>query len=150
MNLVDALAAVRQFHRHIAAPAASTHCLLPHSKTNAALLVQELQQFARKLARMSGKTDMLVSRLAMAIEELAEWVDAHNRSDLVAAADAFADRLVVLLGDAVACGLPAGPLFNEVMASNMTKQRAGESGKAVKGAGYQPPDIKKVLEDHHG
>ena len=40
--------------------------------------------------------DVLLSRAAMALEELAEWVTAHARGDLVAAADAWADRAYVL------------------------------------------------------
>ncbi len=82
-------------------------------------------------------------RLALALEELAEWAAAHANQDLVAAADAWADRAYVLMGDAVACGLPAQELFEEVHRSNMTKQfgiRTGV-GKAYRGTQYEPPGI---------
>src|SRR4051812_45713077 len=41
--------------------------------------------------------------------------------NLVEVADAIADLLVVVLGTAVACGIDAKPIFDEVMRSNMTK-----------------------------
>jgi hypothetical protein len=44
-------------------------------------------------------------RTCLLLEELAEWLSAHARRDLVATADAWADRTWVLFGDAA--GLPA-------------------------------------------
>ena len=69
----------------------------------------------------NGYQDQLLSRAAMAVEELGEWIFAHADTDLVAAADSLADRFYVLLGDAVATGLPLGRLFEAVHRSNMTK-----------------------------
>ena len=83
----------------------------------------------------------------MAIEELAEWLLAHVNDDLIAAADAWADRAYVLLGDAVAAGLPAAELFAEVHASNMTKELVADgTGKARKGAAYRPPELAAILK----
>ena len=83
----------------------------------------------------------------MAIEELVEWLLAHARGDLIAAADAWADRAYVLFGDAVAAGLPAAELFAEVHRSNMTKELVADgSGRARKGAAYRPPELAAILK----
>ena len=65
------------------------------------------------------------------------------------ATDALADRLFVLLGDAVACGLPIGPAFELVAKSNATKQQMRLSdGKGEKGEGYMCPknQLGELLE----
>lgn len=90
--------------------------------------------------------DLLLLRLSLALEELAEWLMAHATGDLVGAADAWADRIYALLGDAVATGLPASQLFEAVHASNLSKSPPTTSGgKAVKGPDYVPPNIATVL-----
>jgi predicted HAD superfamily Cof-like phosphohydrolase len=65
----------------------------------------------------------------------------------IAAADAWADRAYILFGDAVAVGLPAEKLFAEVHRSNMKEPDSAGSGKAVKGANYEPPRIADALPD---
>jgi predicted HAD superfamily Cof-like phosphohydrolase len=60
----------------------------------------------------------------MAIEEFIEWLQAHVDDDLIAAADAWADRSYVLVGDVVAAGLPAAELHSEVHRSAATWQRS--------------------------
>ncbi|TWU10512.1 Phosphoribosyl-ATP pyrophosphohydrolase [Allorhodopirellula heiligendammensis] len=88
----------------------------------------------------------MTRRALMAVEELAEWIEAHGEDDLVAAADAWADRMTVLLGDAVATGMPVEPLLDEVHRSNMTKLAADEqTGKGAKREGYERPNIHQVL-----
>jgi predicted HAD superfamily Cof-like phosphohydrolase len=141
---------VRQFHQHIGAPIAAKPQLLSGSRKEAWWLAGKIENLGR-LARRGAGSDAFLARLALALEELAEWAMAHANQDLVAAADAWADRTYVLLGDAVACGLPAQELFEEIHRSNMTKQygvRTG-MGKAYRGTGYEPPRIRDVLEAHH-
>lgn len=88
--------------------------------------------------------DVLLQRAAMALEELAEWLSAHANGDLVAAADAWADRVYVLFGDAVAAGLPAADLFAEVHRSNMTEELdSAGTGKPVKALSW--PNIAHRL-----
>lgn len=53
--------------------------------------------------------------------------------------------LLQSLGDAVAGGLPIGPIFAEVHRSNMTKAQAATDGKATKTARFQRPDLQTVL-----
>jgi len=135
MQIDDAIQAVRAFHERTASPIADRPRLLPGGKVGAEVLARQLLAI-----------NLLLQRAAMAIEELAEWLQAHAKGDLVAAADAWADRAFVLFGDAVAAGLPAAPLFAEVHRSNMTKEPvAGRSGKAHKGPGYTPPDLGAIL-----
>jgi predicted HAD superfamily Cof-like phosphohydrolase len=85
-------------------------------------------------------------RVLMAIEELAEWIEAHAAGDLRGAADALGDRLYVLLGDAVASGLPLRRIFDEVHRSNMTKVAArNQEGKGIKSVSFEQPDFQAFL-----
>ena len=144
MQIDDAIQAVRAFHEKTASPIADRPRLLPGGKDRATALAQRL--LAIRAGIRADSDQLLLQRAAMAIEELAEWLQAHAKGDLVAAADAWADRAFVLFGDAVAAGLPAAPLFAEVHRSNMTKEPvAGRSGKAHKGPGYTPPDLGAIL-----
>jgi len=150
LSLTEAVEMVRRFHRHIGAPIVAKPQLLPGTPKEADFLAARIENLGR-LARRSADNDPFLERLALALEELAEWAAAHAKRDLVAAADAWADRAYVLVGDAVACGLPAQELFGEVHRSNMTKQfgvRTG-LGKAYRGTQYEPPKIRAVLEGHH-
>ena len=147
MNIDDAVDAVRTFHERISAPISQKPCLLPGDPRMAASIAEQLRKVSRSLTPAEIRGDVLASRAMMAIEELTEWLQAHVDDDLIAAADAWADRSYVLLGDAVAAGLPAAELFSEVHRSNMTKEPSpNESGKAVKGPSYLPPDLKPILE----
>ena len=62
----------------------------------------------------------------MAVEELGEWLAANGKSDLPGAADALGDRLYVLLGDAVATGIPLPEVFEAVHESNWSKLPLGD------------------------
>jgi len=147
MQIQDAVTAVRHFHEAMAAPVADRPTLLAGNPKLARQTAKALAALAcRTLAKAASSNDLLLSRAAMAMEELAEWLQAHANGDLVAAADAWADRLYVLLGDAVAAGLPAAALFDEVHRSNMTKEPDPQrTGKAIKGPAYEPPDLRKLL-----
>lgn len=149
MQIDSALDDVREFHQKMRAPISRSPRLLPGDATTAGVIANRLNTFADETASVAASSgDLLLSRAAMAIEELAEWLTAHERGDLMAAADAWADRAYVLLGDAVAAGLPAEKLYAEVHRSNMTKEPdSAGSGKAVKGANYEPPRIADVLRE---
>jgi predicted HAD superfamily Cof-like phosphohydrolase len=120
MPFTLAIDRVREFHRHIGAPIASETQLLPGKPKAADFIGARIGQLGR-LARRGADNDPFLERLALALEELSEWAMAHAEQDLVAAADAWADRAYVLMGDAVSCGLPAQELFEEVHRSNMSK-----------------------------
>lgn len=142
-----ALNEVRKFHRQIGAAVIDSPALLAcqaESATEVAVAIRSLLSHCRVMA--GGGSDLL-SRLCLDLEELAEWVEAHAAGDLVAAADAWGDRLYVLLGDAVAAGLPANAIFAEVHRSNMTKAeaKAGSLGKGTKAAAFRQPRLQEVL-----
>ncbi len=148
MTLEAALDQVRSFHRHIGAPVAEHPTLLsghPGKALGATVLVRRL---AKELARSAdGEKDVVLCRAAMVLEELSEWLFACANSNLVDVADALGDRFYLLLGDAVATGLPLADLFQEIHRSNMSKLPAVHTGvgKAVKGSDYQRPEIEAIL-----
>src|SRR2546429_8737965 len=83
-------------------------------------------------------------------EELAEFRNAGESGDVVGVADALADLLYVVYGAAVEYGLDLEPVFAEIHRSNMTKDpRHGcrADGKVCKGASYQAPDVRQVVEN---
>lgn len=92
----------------------------------------------------------LLSRAAMAVEVLGEWLSAHGAGNLPAAADAIGDRLFILLGDAVATGLPLPEIFERVYESNSTKLKGVTNGlgKAVKGPGYVAPSLAELVAEY--
>ena len=106
-------------------------------------------EFQRILSRLDSSRrdgDELMLRLCLALEELTEWIEAHLTQDLVAAADAWGDRLYVLLGDAVSSGIPAQDVFDEIHRSNMTKQNdSSYKGKAIKGTSFRRPQLEDVV-----
>ena len=147
MEMQDALGMVRRFHRHIGTSVADKPQLLPCHAIAARWLALQVKKLSHTAAQGAGD-DVLLSRVALALEELAEWIEAHADQDLTAAADAWADRAYVLFGDAVATGLPVEALFAEVHSANMTKQygvRTG-TGKAYRGPGYQAPQFGELLQ----
>ena len=133
---------VREFHRHIGAEIATKPCLLAHTETSARQLAEALREVCDRFADHPDCRTSLMSRSLMSLEETAEWLEAHVSHDIIAAADAWADRLYVLLGDAIATGIPASNVFQAVHASNMTKAaRDSRTGKGVKASGYQAPEL---------
>jgi len=134
---------VKAFHHHIGARVREVQDLLKAEPVVAARLAAQLRALLVEVRSASQQPDDLAARLALSLEETAEWVEAHAASDLTAAADAWGDRCYVLLGDAVATGLSVNAIFAEVHKSNMTKssRQRDASGKGVKEAQYQPPAL---------
>lgn len=145
MTLEKHLSSVCSFHELIGERIASQPSLLPGDRDEAGQMAKELRTISNKFSEFSQNN--LVSRAAMAVEELAEWLEAHVQENLVEAADALADRLFVLLGDAVATGLPVEAAFEFVSQSNHTKMASKRSGagKGVKGSGFECPKEKLAL-----
>lgn len=86
-------------------------------------------------------------------EEFDELMDAINHRDMIEAADAIADCIVVLIGTALEFGIPLPEVWDEVHRSNMAKVdpltgdvRYRDDGKVLKPAGWTPPDLKSILE----
>jgi predicted HAD superfamily Cof-like phosphohydrolase len=96
--------------------------------------------------------DALVSlRVDLLEEEVAEFVTASGKRDLVGIADALADILYVVYGTALTYGIDLGPVISEVHRSNMSKLDSDgkplirDDGKVLKSEQYFPPDIASVL-----
>ena len=133
---------VRDFHQIIGAEVAPDPCLLAHTEESARELAAAVREICDRFADHSDCRTSLMARSLMSLEEMAEWLEAHAENDINAAADAWADRLYVLLGDAVATGLPATKVFQAVHASNMTKAaRDPRTGKGVKSSSYLAPQF---------
>jgi len=94
------------------------------------------------LDQLPDPEDQLRRRLLA--EEYREYLDAADAKDTVAVADALADMVYVIYGTALHYGIDLDAVIAEVHRSNMTKT-GHDGGKAIKGPGYQPPDIAAVL-----
>ena len=91
-------------------------------------------------------------RMNLLEEEFNEYIDAEQKLDIVGIADALADVIYIACGTAVSYGIPLDKVFEEVHRSNMAKLVDGkpiyrEDGKVLKPAGWQPPNIEKILEE---
>lgn len=139
----EMLECVRDFHQHVGAPVSVVPRLLECENESASTLANQIRKLISN--EVNASPDQLTLRTYLALEELAEWLEAHVAGDIIAAADAWADRAYVLFGDAVASGLPASQLFQEVHRSNMSKSAVGQTGKGIKGKSYQPPNIGPLL-----
>lgn len=88
---------------------------------------------------------LLVTRVALMLEELGELIQALAESDREGAMDGLADLAYVVTGTAVAYGVPLTEAFAEVHRSNMTKAvRTPQDRLRDKGSEYRPPDWSKL------
>lgn len=89
-----------------------------------------------------------VLRFRLIKEEMNELLDALRLDNLELIADGIADSLVVIIGTALAYGIPLHASFLEAHNSNMSKNGPkDEDGKVTKGD-YTPPNFRRVLEEH--
>jgi len=81
-------------------------------------------------------------------EELREFGEAARHRDLPEIADALADLIYVTLGTAITYGIDLRPVWDEVQRANMAKVGGPkrEDGKQLKPEGWEPPNIKKALQ----
>lgn len=141
---------MRRFHQRIKAPIAATPQTLKCVPASALVFSGRLLELSKELAAAAnGTEDVLLSRAAMAVEELGEWLAANAKSDLTATADALGDRLYILLGDSVASGLGSRlpEVFKAVHESNWSKLPLVTTalGKAFKGPDYLAPDLETLF-----
>lgn len=83
-----------------------------------------------------------------------ELLIAIKDGDIVEIADGIADSIYVLVYTAHCYGIPLERVWDEVQRTNMAKfpdgvvlRREGD-GKIMKPEGWEPPDIKDILEAH--
>jgi predicted HAD superfamily Cof-like phosphohydrolase len=137
---------VTQFHRLIGEKVSTDAALLQTDPEPDLAIASGLRELITTIKSDNRPSSHLRRRVLMAVEELAEWIEAHAAGDLNSAADALGDRLYVLLGDAVASGLPLQSILSEVHRSNMTKVAAkNQDGKGIKSQSFERPDFRKLL-----
>lgn len=89
-------------------------------------------------------------------EVTVELIPALDSGNIVEIADAIADSIVVLIGTALAYGIPLKQVWKEVHRSNMAKMQPDGTvkrradGKILKPEGWTPPDIKSIIENANG
>lgn len=107
-----------------------------------------LREISDKLESLLPHNDDRHVRAHLMIEELSETLDGLAAGDPLKTLDSLADLLYVVIGTAVAFGLPLYEAFWEVHWSNMTKAKriVYDPRLRNKGASYWPPDLKKVLK----
>ena len=90
-------------------------------------------------------------RIRLIEEEAAEFAEAVRAGDVPEMVDALCDLLYVTYGAAVALGVDLEPFFAAVHDSNMAKAggHRREDGKWMKPAGWQPPDIERILRERY-
>lgn len=81
-------------------------------------------------------------------DQAKDWSTEAEKGLLTQIADGIADSIYVLVGTAVAFGIPIDLVFEEVHRSNMTKSiQKNEYGKTVKGLDWEPPKIREIIEE---
>lgn len=92
-------------------------------------------------------------RIDLVSEEVRELLEAIEQNDFIGIADGIADVLVVVVGTALAYGVPVGLVFDVAHDNNMTKIDLAtgmciknEAGKILKPEGFVPADFKEPLE----
>lgn len=91
-------------------------------------------------------------RRKLICEEVKELMDAIDDNDLEKIADSGGDSIVVILGTMIAYGIDLRPVWDEIWRTNMAKKDGPirEDGKRLKPEGWQPPDIKAILDKQKG
>lgn len=158
------LDAVAEFHRafdaHIAVepgvPAVSPRALamIYQYQQTAAALGELLQQQAAQMNEEGDEAGaLLLIRLQLCQEELAELAEAMGLGDIVGCLDALTDMTYVADGTYHTLGLGHYKLaaLAEVHRSNMSKLGpdgvpiVSSAGRIVKGPDYSPPDLRAVM-----
>lgn len=94
----------------------------------------------------------LAFRLDLIEDEVRELQVAVDKRDTVEVADALADIIYLCYGMGIECGFPMHEIVDEVHYSNMAKLGPDgkpilrADGKVIKPEGWEPPNIKEILE----
>jgi predicted HAD superfamily Cof-like phosphohydrolase len=70
----------------------------------------------------------------------------ENLEAMTLLADGLADLVYVVVGTAIAYGIPFNDVFAEVQRSNMTKASLDPNDKGGKGPEFEEPKIREILE----
>ena len=108
-------------------------------------MYEKVKEFRLKLKLPVSNTPELLQPEHMSfyarfiMEELSELMRAHEKDNLVDAADAITDLIYVAMGCAHHLGLPLEDIFNVVHLANM-KQEPGLTNRGVKQDAQKPTD----------
>ena len=152
----------------------ANHPAIPDSRNPEALVRQFHETYGLPIVSdgPNSDRDRVHMRMALVAEEFSELVGAvygskarglmerafakavasdSRERDTVETADALADLVYVIYGMALELGIPMRDVLAEVQASNLSKLGADgkpiyrEDGKVMKGPGFFPPNIPRVL-----
>lgn len=120
----------------------------------AARLAEQLKADAQEMASSDPMGSLLLIRLQLIQEELAELAVGFQNCDVVESFDALVDLSYVVDGTYITLGLDGIKTEGqyEVHRSNMSKlDENGQpvissAGRVVKGPLYSPPDLAKIIE----
>lgn len=127
------------------------------------VMMEEIAEFHEKFKlKPKSSVPKLLSaeqmgfRLHCLDEEMDEMYRAYAEGDLEKTADAIVDLVYFALGTAYLMNLPFDELWQEVHAANMQKVRAKKKGDSKRGSaydvvkpeGWQPPNLKLILQRH--
>ncbi len=149
------LESIEKFHRAFGAPVASEPCIPSEErlKLRCTLILEECLEFI-EAAGFEVCVDNLTETLADGYTIQQRFNRRPASPNMIGMCDALKDIQVVTLGTEVEMGIQkvSEPMFNEVMASNMSKlgengepiYRA-EDGKILKGPNFFKPNLEQFL-----
>lgn len=112
----------------------------------------QVKQFHTKHGFVVNETPTVLNaqdtgdRIRIMREEFNELITGLEAGDLTEIADGAADLLYTVLGTMVACGISLSPIFQEVHASNMTKERMDPTTKkGGKGPAFKPARVAELV-----
>lgn len=122
--------------------------------------IELVKQFNKSFGVITNKTPEVLQEKDWSLkaklmkEELSEYIQACEKSDIVEISDAVVDMQYILSGIVIAHGLQNvfHKLIQEVHDSNMSKLENGkvlrrDDGKVLKGKNYFKPDLEKILKN---
>jgi len=120
---------------------------------NLARAPMPVQQVWAELDGLVPEVERMSSNLRHRAKVLDDrWVHSFTDGQAVAFADGVTDQAVVVAGLAIAGGIPGAECYEDVVVSNLSKANPltglidkDATGKWVKGANYQPPNLRDVL-----
>lgn len=132
---------VQQFHRKMFQPVRKVPQVPPDEEVRfrARMMAEEFFEMLQALFYAPRDVDALERATARLID------DAEVDVDMVEFADAMEDLDYTVEGTRLYFGIDGGPIAAAVHAANMAKIPAPESGKALKPADWQAPDIEGAL-----
>lgn len=136
---------VKEFHETFGHPVAEKPTVITDDRT--ALRLALIFEEAIELAQASG---FFATEVEEAVGKMLGFGQVRP-ANLIEVADALGDLEYVINGAALEQGIPLPEVVSDIHRSNMTKLGPDgkpiyrEDGKILKGEGYEPPDLEKIL-----